>query len=171
MNSHHRSTCGKGFLLAALFLPPAACQFMSGGEYNSRRDPASDYVETQARAKRESKRILIEVGRQDCPWTKKLDALFADDKDISGILADRYVIQRVYFGNGNFNARFLSSFPPVRGVPHLFVIDGDNRLLVSQETDPLESGDHHDRNLVLAFLKKWAAAPALPPDLGENGAS
>jgi hypothetical protein len=37
------------------------------------------------------------------------------------------------------------------------VLDADGRLLVTQETGVLESGQGHDPVKVLAFLATWAA--------------
>lgn len=43
----------------------------------------------------------------------------------------------------------------VLNMNHL-IIDSKGKLLHSQDTGALESGDHHDRDKVLTFLKKWA---------------
>lgn len=140
---------------AALILILAACMLGPQGPYDSKRDPELDYRPALAEAQRGNKRILVIVGRNSCSWTKKLEALFSEDKEISSRLAQGYLLLRIHFDNNNTNARFLSRFPPVAGVPHLFVLDKDGRLLCSQETDPLEAGDAHDRNKVLDFLTKW----------------
>ncbi|MEK9144682.1 MAG: thioredoxin family protein [Elusimicrobiota bacterium] len=142
--------------LTALILVFTACTLGPQGPYDSKRDPEPDYRSALAEGQRGNRRILVIVGRNSCSWTKKLDALFAEDREIAARLAQAYVLLRVHFDNNNTNARFLSRFPPVAGVPHLFVLDKDGRLLCSQETDPLEAGDAHDRTKVLDFLTKWA---------------
>ena len=56
----------------------------------------------------------------------------------------------------NKNEALLSKWPAIRGYPHLFVLDGDGRLLHSQETDVLEAGKDYDRAGFSEFLRKWA---------------
>ena len=63
---------------------------------------------------------------------------------------------KVNYSKENKNEEVLSQYPRIAGYPHLFVLDSDGKLLHSQDTGELESGDHHDRDKVFNFLKEWA---------------
>ena len=56
----------------------------------------------------------------------------------------------------NENKVVLSKYPKVKAYPHLFVLDKSGKLIHSQDTGELETGDHHDPAKVIPFLKKWA---------------
>jgi len=71
-------------------------------------------------------------------------------------MQDNFVVVKVNYSKENKNEKFLSQYPKVSGYPHLFVLEGDGKFLHSQDTGALESSDHHDRDKVFDFLKKWA---------------
>ena len=54
------------------------------------------------------------------------------------------------------NEKVLARYGKVEAFPHLFVLEKNGKLLHSQDTGLLETGDHHDSNKVIPFLKKWA---------------
>ena len=56
----------------------------------------------------------------------------------------------------NENKKVLSKYPKIAAYPHLFVLDNTGKLLHSQDTGKLETGDRHDPAKVIPFLKKWA---------------
>ncbi len=70
-----------------------------------------------------------------------------------------FVVVKVNYSKENKNEQFLSQFPKIPGYPHLFVLESSGKLLQSQSSGELESGDHHDHDKILAFLKKWAPNP------------
>jgi hypothetical protein len=63
---------------------------------------------------------------------------------------------KINYSPENKNQKVLRQFPKIPGYPHFFVLDGNGKLLHSQNTGELESGKHHDREKVFAFLRKWA---------------
>ena len=69
-----------------------------------------------------------------------------------------YVVVKVNYSKENKNEAVLSRYPRIPGYPHLFVLNSNGKLLHSQDTGQLESGNHHDRDKVMAFLKQWGAA-------------
>ena len=63
---------------------------------------------------------------------------------------------KVNYSPENKNEKLLSHYPRVPGYPHLFILDGNGKLLHSHDTGELESGRHHDREKVFSFLREWA---------------
>ncbi len=124
--------------------------------FDPSRDAKKDIADGVKLAGKQHKRVLIDVGGDWCPWCHKLDGTFHQDAEIARFLAAKYVVVKVNFSPQNENKEVLSKFPKIPGYPHLFVLDAKGKLLQSQDTGLLESGDHHDHDKVMAFLKKWS---------------
>ena len=125
-------------------------------KFDPKRDPAKDLAEAVKAAKKQNKRILLDVGGEWCGWCHKLDKFFATNLEAGKILKDKYVVVKVNFSPENENVAFLSKYPKISGYPHLFVLEKDGKLLHSQDTGLLETGPEHDAAKVIPFLKKWA---------------
>jgi thioredoxin-related protein len=124
--------------------------------FDPSRDAEKDIAAAIKTATKENKRILIDVGGNWCGWCHKLDNLFKSDKEIGGMLKKNYVVVKVNFSPENENKKVLDRYPKISGYPHIFVLDKAGKLLHSQDTGLLETGDHHDPDKVKTFLTKWA---------------
>ncbi len=135
-------------------------------KFDPRRDAAQDIRNAIAAAKGSHRRILLDVGGEWCIWCRRLDTLFASHPDIDEFLHRNFVVVKLNWSPENRNVEVLSKYPKIPGYPHFFVLDSDGKLLRSQDTGALESGNHHDPGKVLAFLKRWApqARPKASPD-------
>lgn len=125
-------------------------------KFDPDKDAAKDITEATALATKEGKRIILDVGGEWCIWCHKLDRFFQDNKDVSDFLHKKFIVVKINYSKENKNEKVLASYPAIKGYPHLFVLEQDGKLLHSQDTGELESGDHHDRDKVFNFLKKWA---------------
>jgi len=125
-------------------------------KFDPKRDPDQDLRVAMDIASKAGKRILLDVGGEWCIWCRKLDKFFQDNKDVSEFLHKNYIVVKVNWSKENKNEKFLSNYPAVKGYPHLFVLDSKGKLVHSQDTGELESGDHHDYEKVFTFLKKFA---------------
>jgi thioredoxin-related protein len=123
--------------------------------FDTSRDPKKDLTDAVKIAKKENKKILLDVGGDWCPWCRKLNKLFHENDEISSLLEKNYVVVKVNYSKENKNEKFLSKYPKIEGYPHLFVLDKKGKLIQSQNTGDLESGDHHDPAKVIEFLNKW----------------
>jgi thioredoxin-related protein len=148
-------------LLVALVPLMAAAQGLPT-KFDPQRDAAADLVAAQAQAKASGKRVLVDVGGEWCKWCHILDRFIASQPEIKAVLDSRYVWVKVNYSPDNKNTVVLAQWPKIRGYPHLFVLDADGKLLHSQETGVLESGDSYDAAKVLAFLQQASRAVAPP---------
>lgn len=128
--------------------------------FDPKRDAARDIQEATVEAERTGRRILLDVGGDWCIWCRRLDSLFVANKDLAELLHKEFVVVKVNWSKENKNEAVLSRYPKIPGYPHLFVLDGNGKLLHSQDTGQLESGNHHDRDKVMGFLKKWGPGAA-----------
>jgi thioredoxin-related protein len=124
--------------------------------FDPARDSAKDIADGMKLAAKQHKRVLLDVGGNWCIWCHKLDGTFKSDQNVARLLNDKYVVVKVNFSPENENQAVLSKYPKIPGYPHLFVLDAKGKLLHSEDTSLLESGNHHDPAKVVAFLKQWA---------------
>jgi thiol:disulfide interchange protein len=124
--------------------------------FDPKRDAAKDIANAVKLAQKQNKRVLIDVGGEWCIWCHRLEEFFQSNQDVRKFRDKNFVTVKVNFSKENQNEAVLSQYPKIPGYPHLFVLDAEGKLLQSQDTGLLESGDHHDRDKVMAFLQKWA---------------
>ena len=123
-------------------------------KFDPKRDAAADVATATVAAKAQHKRVLVDVGGEWCPWCHILDRFVAANADVKKIVDESYVWLKLNWSPQNRNEAVLSRWPKVKGYPHLFVLDGDGRLVQSQDTGPLEAGKDYDKDKVLAFLRQ-----------------
>lgn len=125
-------------------------------QFDPTRDAAKDIKAGIAKAAKEKKHVILDVGGEWCPWCHKLDNFFIENKDAAQFMKKNYVVVKVNYSQENTNEAVLSKYPKISGYPHLFVLDATGKVLHSQDTGLLETGDHHDHDKVMTFLKLWA---------------
>ena len=125
-------------------------------KFDPKRDAAKDIERAIKKATKQDKRIMLDVGGEWCGWCHKLDEFFMTNEEARKILKEKYVVVKINYSEENKNEAVLSKYPKIEGYPHLFILDKEGKLLHSQNTGDLETGDHHDAAKVIPFLKKWA---------------
>ncbi|HEY3704256.1 MAG TPA: thioredoxin family protein [Terracidiphilus sp.] len=123
--------------------------------YDPKRDPVKDLATAEAQAASAHKRILVEVGGTWCSWCKILDKFFDGHTDLRDLRDSSFVLLKINMSANNENAAFLAQYPAIPGYPWLFVLDEKGKLLVSQNTDPLENGAGYSPKAVKDFLAAW----------------
>jgi thioredoxin-related protein len=143
--------------------------------YDTEADAKEQIKTATAQAQRDTRRVLVVFGYNECGWCHKLHGLFASDKAIRKLLADEYVLVMVDIKSPHADGLLKKSKAALSedlkkgiGFPFLAVLDGDGKVVTAQRTDPLEVRDHHDPAKVKAFLKRWAA-PKGPDSKGQSG--
>jgi hypothetical protein len=85
-----------------------------------------------------------------------LDRLFEQNPALTA-LRDRYFITvKINFSPDNENKAVLSRHPKIQGYPHIFVLDADGMVLLSQGTSEFEEKDTYNPQRFTAFFEKWA---------------
>ena len=124
--------------------------------YDPKRDAAQDIQDSIKEAKRTNKRILLEVGGEWCGWCHTLDKFFDANLDLLRLRDNNFVTVKINFSEENQNKEVLSRYEPIAGYPHIFVLERDGKLLLSQNTNILESGKSYDLERLTVFLTNWA---------------
>ncbi len=147
--------CAALWTATALFGGAAPSKLPPAG-YDKTRDPAADLKAAVQQARQENKRILLEIGGEWCVYCRILNKVIHDDARLTRRLHDSYIVIKVNFSPDVRNEAFLSKFPRIDSYPHLFLLDSDGSLLLSQTPDAFMNGDTYVPDLILAFLEKWA---------------
>jgi len=142
----------KRIFLAALF-SVAAILAASMPPYDKNADPFKELASAKKEAKASGKRILLIAGGPWCDWCARFDDFITKDSELAGLASKYYVIMKVYVDRDfTPNGIFMAKFPTPPGFPHLYILNGEGELLVSQKTDLLEKGDSYDKVKVRTFL-------------------
>ena len=127
-------------------------------KFDAARDPARDVAAAAVAAREQGKHVLVDVGGEWCVWCHLMDDFIAANPDVRAAVESSCILVKVNWSPQNKNEAFLSTLPAIKGYPHLFVLDGDGKLVHSQDTDVLEEGRGYNRAKFLAFLQKWATS-------------
>jgi thioredoxin-related protein len=140
-----------GLLLAvaAFAQPPSELK------YNPKASPKADFQAALARASREGKNVLMDVGGEWCGWCHRMDKFLTDNAELSALLDKNYVLVKVNFSDENKNQWFLGKYPAIDGYPHIFVFNASGRLLISKSTGDLEEGKSYNLERFVEFLKQY----------------
>jgi hypothetical protein len=133
--------------------------------YDPKRDPAKDLEMAKTQAKKENKRILLDVGGDWCYWCKALDKFYAEHTDLRDMRDQNFVLMKVNMSSLNENYAFLSKYPNIPGYPWIFVLDADGNLVKSEDTNGLEDGA---KGYSAKAIKEFLAANKPPPSVAST---
>ena len=142
-------------LLPAFAAEQAAPPYHPVQQYDPERDAAADIAAAVAEARRSKRHVLIEVGGKWCGWCHRLDDYLKRHRKLNALLERNFVMVKVNYSPENENEEVLSGYPEVAGYPHFFVLDGQGKLLHSQDTAELEKGKSYHARRFKRFLTRW----------------
>jgi len=128
-------------------------------KFDPKRDPNLDLQTAIAKAQKENKRIILDIGGEWCGWCRKMDIYLMQNKKLDELKDKNFIWVKINMSDENENKAFLSKYPEIQGYPHLYVLEKDGTLLQSQNTAELEEPDlpiivPNDVKDKEAFLKK-----------------
>ena len=125
-------------------------------KFDPLRNPAEDLQAAVAKAQKENKRIILDVGGEWCGWCLHMDKYLIKNAELGKLRDDNYVWVKVNMSDENENREFLANYPEISGYPHLFVLEKDGTLLKSKDTSELEEGQSYNLQKFTDFLKEYA---------------
>jgi thioredoxin-related protein len=125
--------------------------------YNPNADAKSDLKNAIAKAKAENKHVLVQVGGNWCSWCIKFHKMATTDPKIDSLIKADYVYLLLNYSKENKNLDVLKTYqnPQRFGFPVFLVIDGNGKLLHTQDSGFLELDKGYDPKKVSIFLKQW----------------
>lgn len=130
--------------------------------YDPAADARTEIRETEQRAAREHKRVLLIFGGNWCYDCHVLELAFHSG-DIEPALVRNYLVVHVDVGEYNKNLDLAEKYqvPLQKGVPAIAVVDPADKLIFSQQGGEFEAARSMAPEQILAFLDKWKP-PAHP---------
>lgn len=132
-------------------------------------DPAANATEgirkAVARAKKENKHVLVQIGGNWCIWCARFDQFSKTDRSVDSVLKRSYVVYHLNYSKENKNLPVLASygFPQRFGFPVFLVLDKEGKRIHTQNSGYLEDGKGYSSEKVSDFLISWTP-DALKPE-------
>jgi thiol:disulfide interchange protein len=122
--------------------------------YPSIESADADVAAAIAKAKREHKRVIMDFGADWCGDCQVLDLYFHQSPNVE--LMEKYFVEvKVNIGREDANIELAHKYGvPVHGVPALAVVDGNGKVIVSQDKE-FSDMRYMQPQSVTAFLNKW----------------
>lgn len=133
--------------------------------YNPEANAQADIDAAVVKAKKEGKHVFIQAGGNWCPWCIAFHNLVDSTPELKKVLNDNYETVLLNYSKENKNEAVFArlNYPGRFGFPVFLILDGDGKLLHTQNSAYLEEGKGHSVQKVTAFLKSWNVA-ALKPE-------
>ena len=131
-------------------------------------DPAIDGMkqikEAVAKAKSQSKHVLIQYGGNWCSWCIKFDAFCKADTSIMKVINTSFIPVKLNYSpeNKNETANAYLENPMRFGFPVFIIVDGNGKVLHIQDSALLEEGKGYNQLKVLGFFRNWTASAIIP---------
>lgn len=132
--------------------------------YDPKANAIADVNSAIALAKASKKHVLVQVGGNWCIWCIRFHDLVNATPELKSYLDKNFETVLVNYSPENKNPEFLKkySYPSRFGFPVFLVIDGNGKLLHTQNSAYLEEGKGHSVKLISDFLKNWSYGALLP---------
>ncbi len=149
---------GKIFFSLILF----SCIHCYGRDTTKLYDPSANVQKdvnlALAKARKEKKHVLLEIGGNWCVWCYKFNSFVLMDSTLRHLLENNFIVYHLNYSKENMNLAYMKKlgYPQRFGFPVLVVLDGEGNRLNTQDSSLLEKGNGYDFQKVKAFFINWA---------------
>lgn len=132
--------------------------------YDPKENAEEQIAKAVKKAKDEKKHVFIQIGGNWCIWCARFNDFVTKDSAIDSLIKANYVVYHLNYSPENKNEKLLAKYgyPQRFGFPVFLVLDGNGKLLHTQNSGYLEQGKSYFRNYVISFFTDWSPA-ALDP--------
>lgn len=138
--------------------------------YHPQADAAKDIKLAVAKAAKEGKHVMLQIGGNWCVWCLRFNQLVNKNDTLRTAQNAGFIVVHVNYSKENENEAVLASlgYPQRFGFPVFVVLDGKGNRLHTQNSAYLESGKGHDPKKVLEFFTNWSPAALDPKSYLKN---
>lgn len=125
--------------------------------YHPKADAKKDIALAVAKALAQNKHVLIQAGGNWCSWCIEFNRFVTTDTSLNAILQNNYVVYHLNYSQENKNAAIFKEFgfPNRFGFPVFIIVNGDGKLIHTQNSSYLELGKSYDVAKVKEFFLSW----------------
>ncbi|MCG2617425.1 thioredoxin family protein [Terrimonas sp. NA20] len=163
----------KCILALSIFICASAAQAQDLSKFNLYKpdeDAEKAIAKTVKDAKAAGKQVFIQIGGNWCIWCLRFNDFVKTDKSIDSIVNQNYIVYHLNYSKENSNSKLLAKygFPQRFGFPVFLVLDGNGKLLHTQNSSYLESGKTYDADKVKGFFLDWTKKSLDPAEYKEK---
>ncbi|HEX6848792.1 MAG TPA: thioredoxin family protein [Chitinophagaceae bacterium] len=122
-------------------------------------------------AKKVGKHVLIQIGGNWCIWCARFHEYVKKDAQLDSLMNANYVVYHLNYSKENYNAKLLAkyNYPQRFGFPVFLILDGEGKLLHTQNSWYLEDGKtSYEREKVKLFFTEWSKRSLDPSQYKEQ---
>lgn len=125
--------------------------------YHPNADAKADIKAAVSRAKKQNKHVFVMVGGNWCSWCLAFHQMVANTPEVKNYLEANYETVLLNYSKENKNEAVLAtlSHPERFGFPVFVILDGNGKLLHTENSGYLEEGKGHSPKKVMDFLQNW----------------
>ena len=124
--------------------------------YDAAADPHAEVAAAQAKARREHKLLLVDLGGNWCPDCRLLAALMREP-EVAAFVQAHYVVVTVDVGHIDKNLDIPAHWGVhhVDGVPSVLIVDAHDKLVNAGHTSALSDARHMSPQALADYLARW----------------
>lgn len=128
--------------------------------YDETIDPMTQIDNALAEAQQTGKYVICQVGGNWCPWCLRFADFIKKDTTVAKVIADNFVYIHVNYPRRGQPTELINRLgnPGRFGYPVMVVLNTDGKVIHTQDSSFLESGQGYDPKKVLRFLRNWTPA-------------
>jgi thioredoxin-related protein len=126
--------------------------------YDPKANVEKDVAVALAKAKKEGKHVLLQIGGNWCVWCYRFNSFVLLDSTLKNIVDNNFVVYHLNYSPENKNLDYLKKmgFPQRFGFPVLVVLDTNGNRIHTQDSGLLEKGNGYDKEKVKNFFINWS---------------
>lgn len=138
--------------------------------YNPDADAAKDIKAAVARAAKEKKHILLQMGGNWCVWCLRFNDFVKSDPQLDSMVNANYVVYHLNYSKENENTEIFAQYgyPQRFGFPVFVVLDEKGNRIHTQNSVYLEEGKSYNKQVVMDFFRHWSPAALDPQKYQKN---
>jgi thioredoxin-related protein len=126
--------------------------------YSPTENASKAIAESVKQAKSAKKHVFIQIGGNWCIWCARFNDMVTTDGSIDSLIKANFVVYHLNYSPENKNEAILTKygFPQRFGFPVFLVLDGNGKLLHTQNSAYLEQDKSYNREKVMDFFSNWS---------------
>lgn len=126
--------------------------------YNETENAEAKIAELVKKAKKENKYVMVQAGGNWCIWCLRFNNFVQTTPELKSIVDKNYVYYHLNYSPKNKNEKVFTQYgdPGAKyGYPVFLVLDGNGKLIHTQDSSVLEEGKGYSLEKVKTFFEQW----------------
>jgi thioredoxin-related protein len=125
--------------------------------YTPNADAVKEIAMAVKEAKKANKHVLIQAGGNWCSWCLLFNKTTTNDKQMDSAIHANYIVYHLNYSQENKNDAVFATYGYAQrfGFPVFLILDGNGKLLHTQNSSYLEEGKGYNKRKVIDFFNDW----------------